>query len=690
MPKLPKSLKFLLLAILSSSLTIILGTSLLLSWQSPTTAARITNRNTIIFVADGLRHGMVNATNMPNLYNVRMKGVDFSNSHSLFPTFTTANASAIATGHYLGDTGDFSNNLYTDYPITSVGGSVTPFIENDAVLTDIDEHFAGNFLNEESFLAAARLAGYNTSAVGKLGPVLIQDVTQGNTKVVPTTVIVDDSTGRAGGVTLRSDVVNSINKNPYFITTYVTPGYTTSAIIAPARTNGCAATEQCSNGLAGTNTTSGTTSPNTIQQNYFVDVLTRAILPTFNTEKKPFAAVYWSRDPDGSQHNQGDSLNSITPGINGPTSLAGIKNADNNLGQILSYLNATDDPNNPGKKLNETTNVFVTSDHGFSTISKQQIDAAGTMTKSYAASLSYPGVNKGFLPKGFVAIDLAHALGETLYDPDTASTAIVNGNGAYTLIDPISGQLSKNGHSLIGGTGIVSNGKVDAKVIVAANGGSDLIYIPSGDPALARKIVDILTQQDYIDGIFADGRFGTIPGALPLSSINLQGTALTPIPAIVVNFKSFINPQCPNTEKTTCYVEIADHALQQGQGQHGSFSRGDTYNNMAAIGPDFKSSFQSSLPVSNADVALTLASILKLDIPSQGTLVGRVLTESLVNSGLSSTAEASSKVLISTPATNGYQTVLNYQILNGKGHPQGAPLHRTRYFDTATSTRTSK
>ena len=48
--------------------------------------------------------------------------------------------------------------------------------------------------------------------------------------------------------------------------------------------------------------------------------------------------VYWSRDPDGSQHNQGDSLNTVTPGINGPTSMAGIKNADDNLAQLRKAL----------------------------------------------------------------------------------------------------------------------------------------------------------------------------------------------------------------------------------------------------------------------------------------------------------------------------------------------------------------
>ena len=38
-------------------------------------------------------------------------GVRFTNTHSLFPTFTTPNASGMATGHMLGDTGDFSNTV---------------------------------------------------------------------------------------------------------------------------------------------------------------------------------------------------------------------------------------------------------------------------------------------------------------------------------------------------------------------------------------------------------------------------------------------------------------------------------------------------------------------------------------------------------------------------------------------------
>ena len=61
--------------------------------------------NVILFVPDGLRGRIVTPQTAPAMAEVRDKGVNFTNPHSLFPTFTTANASAMATGHYLGDTG---------------------------------------------------------------------------------------------------------------------------------------------------------------------------------------------------------------------------------------------------------------------------------------------------------------------------------------------------------------------------------------------------------------------------------------------------------------------------------------------------------------------------------------------------------------------------------------------------------
>jgi hypothetical protein len=61
--------------------------------------------------------------------------------------------------------------------------------------------------------------------------------------------------------------------------------------------------------------TPGTTAANINQQRYFAEVATKVILPAFKASGKPFVLVFWSRDPDGTQDNQGDSLTSWFPGL---------------------------------------------------------------------------------------------------------------------------------------------------------------------------------------------------------------------------------------------------------------------------------------------------------------------------------------------------------------------------------------
>ena len=159
---------------------------------------------------------------------------------------------------------------------------------------------------------------------------------------------------------------------------------------------------------------------------------------------------------------------------------------------------------------------------------------------------------------------------------------------------------------------------------------------------------------------------GPIAGALPMSAAGLKGSALTPAPSIMVGFRSFPTG-CANAE--LCAAEVADTALQQGQGIHGSFSRADTHNFMAAIGPDFKAGFVDPAPVSNADWAPTLRAILHLNLQARGALTGRVMSESLVKGKRVKTV---SRALRSTPAQGGFQTILNEQMVGAE-----------RYFDAA-------
>jgi hypothetical protein len=565
------------------------------------------HRNLILFVPDGLRALSVTPQSAPTMAAIRDKGVNFANSHSLFPTFTMANASGLATGHFLGDTGVFSNTIYTAFPIKSAAGSVTPFIESDPVLGDIDEHFSGNFVDEDTILLTARNQGFGTAAIGKLGPTYMFDHTDRGEH----TIIVDDSTGSPAGVPLSQAMKDALTAAGL-------------PLVAPSRGD---------NGKAGDFKTPGTVVANVVQQGYFADVATKVVLPMLKANNKPFVLVFWSRDPDGTQHNQGDSLLNVTPGINGPTSLAAIKNADDNLAALRKTL---DDLG-----LAANTDIIVSADHGFSTISKES-------KTSPAAKASYKDVPAGLLPPGFVAIDLSQALTMPLNDPDNKNEAVA------------AGTYPKRGNGLIG----ADPAKPD--VVVAANGGSDLVYVPSKDKALTGKIVEALLAQDYISGLFVDSEIGSFPGTLPLSAINIQGAARTPRPAIVINFRSY-STGCDKL--VLCAVNIADTGLQQGQGMHGSFNRADTMNFMAAAGPDFKAGFVNETPVSNADMGKTIAHVLGLKIPFHGVLQGRVVAEALPG-GKAPPVE--NWVERAKPGTDGLTTVL-----------VGQRVGAARYFDAA-------
>ena len=586
-----------------------IGTALLSGGTA--VAQNATPHNVILFVPDGLRGQIVTPQTAPAMAEIRDKGVNFRNSHSLFPTFTTANASAMATGHYLGDTGDFSNTIYTGYPVGPADGTVTPFLEVDPVILDADEHFGGDYLNEETVLKMARAKGYSTAAIGKLGPTLIFDHTDKPGTEGLHSIVIDDSTGGKGGVPLSEEMKTALTKADLPLAT-------------PSRGD---------NGKAGDAKTPGTLVPNTVQQAYFADVASKIVLPMFKQRNKPFVLVFWSRDPDGSQHNTGDSLNTVTPGINGPTSLAGIKNADNNLAQLRKAL---DDLG-----LAASTDIIVSSDHGFSTISKQS-------KTSPSAKIAYDDTPKDFLPMGFLAIDLAKALDLPLYDPNDKNARVAD-----------------NAHPKAG-NGLLGKDPLKPDLVIATNGGSDLIYLPNRDKKLAERTIKALLEQDYISGLFVDDKLGHFPGTLPLSELALKGNAVTPTPSIVINFRSYVEG-C--NEPTNCSVEVADTVLRQGQGMHGSFGRGDTMNFMAAIGPDFKAGYVDALPASNADVGMTVVQLLGLHASASGGLEGRVLSEALPN-GV--TPKASEGKLVSKPAANGLQTIVKYQRVLSQ-----------RYFDAA-------
>jgi predicted AlkP superfamily pyrophosphatase or phosphodiesterase len=78
---------------------------------SPSASAGRATLN-IVLVLDGLRPDTITPEETPNLWRLRQEGVNFTNSHSVFPTVTRVNATAIGTGTLPARNGVVGNSQY--------------------------------------------------------------------------------------------------------------------------------------------------------------------------------------------------------------------------------------------------------------------------------------------------------------------------------------------------------------------------------------------------------------------------------------------------------------------------------------------------------------------------------------------------------------------------------------------------
>jgi arylsulfatase A-like enzyme len=91
--------------------------------------------------------------------------------------------------------------------------------------------------------------------------------------------------------------------------------------------------------------------PNTKQNGYFTKLITDLLLAS---SESPALITFWHTDPDRTTHRQG---------VGHPDAIGALSDADRNLGSILDSLVAT------GRA--DSTNVIVTSDHGFATVAER-------------------------------------------------------------------------------------------------------------------------------------------------------------------------------------------------------------------------------------------------------------------------------------------------------------------------------
>jgi len=558
-------------------------------------------RSVIIFVWDGLRPDAINATDTPNLARLRDGGTELTDNHSTYPTFTMMNSASFATGAFPDATGYFGNVVWqpdakgSDSAGKAVDYRQPVFSEDYGVLDGLKG--AGNqVLLVDTLFAAAQAANLPTVAVGKNGAVYLQDVGRGG-------MLVDEKT------VFPQALAEELQGAGMALPTTTPNAYPAGAIVL-AGTNGnpieFKPLKKLKDGVTSEpGDDSGTQFKGALE--YLVTTYTDYVLP----KKQPRLTMLWLRDPDTTEHNYG---------IGTPNWHDALRNNDRLMGRVLAKL---DELERRG-----TTDVIVVSDHGHSNVSGPQSLFPLRSVRDGAVGDVDAG---GHSVSGIVRIaDLLRRAGFTAFDglgcTNLPAAMGIKSDGAPVYpekLDHDGSVCGKDGQKYQVGAFKVPAQLPEHSLVIAVNGGSDYIYVPDHDPALVKKTVAFLQGRAEVGPIFVDGKYGAIPGTMPLGAIHAENAA-GKSPDIIFSYDYDENAVLEGASGTEMCGILLGNTYR---GMHGSFSPRDVHNMMVAAGPDFRAGFKDPLPSGNVDVAPTVALILGLPLPHAQ---GRPLLETLV------------------------------------------------------------
>ena len=565
--------------------------------------AQPAKRKVIIFVWDGLRPDSINASDTPNLFALREAGVDFTDNHSSYPTFTMINAASFATGGFAGTTGYYGNQLWQPGPEgpDAAGKPVDfqqpVFSEDYAILQDLTTFYRNELFLVETLFEAAQKAGLSTVAIGKTGAAFIQDYKRGGMMLDEKTVLPLDFAKelQAAGIPLPATTPNA---------------YAKGEIVLTAENGDPTAFKQLKRLKDGksADATDISGSPYKAALQYMFDVYVKYVLP----KKNPDLSVVWIRDPDTSQH---------AFGVGSANARDALRSNDLMLGQLRGALKELG--------LETTTDIIVVSDHAHSNISGS---TALFPLRAIQNGEVGPVDPAGYPVSGLVRIaDLMGRAGFSVFDGMgcsylPASMGIkADGTPVYdTFVDTDGTVCGKVGEKYNTGPRKLPAELPPKSVVVAVNGGSDYLYVPDHDAATVAQAVAFLQSLDIVGPIFVASRYGALPGTMPLDFVHIENAAGRS-PDVVFSYDYDENALVNGVRGTEYSGSLLNSA---NRGMHGSFSPIDVHNTLIAHGPDFRENLKNPLPSGNVDVAPTVASILGLRLPKAD---GRPLLEALRN-----------------------------------------------------------
>jgi arylsulfatase A-like enzyme len=258
----------------------------------------------IVIVIDGLRPDAVTPEETPNLWRLRRDGVNFTASHSVFPTVTRVNATAIGTGALPARNGVTGNSQY----VRAVDPAHAFANDDHASLMRLDRVTSGGMVLAKTLGEILHERGRTLAAVssGSTGSALLT-----NARAPQGAGVLINGYWEPGVRVAFPDAVNDE------IARRFPP--------APVRAGNAEAQD---GSVAWTQT-----------------VLRDYVLP----ELKPDVIINWLTEPDHIAHATG-------PGS--PQTRASIRNDDAEIGLLLKRLDEL------GRR--DQTNIIVVSDHGFS------------------------------------------------------------------------------------------------------------------------------------------------------------------------------------------------------------------------------------------------------------------------------------------------------------------------------------
>ena len=555
-------------------------------------------RRVIIFVWDGLRADDLTPEIAPNYFALARSGVVFADHHAVYPTFTMMNSASIATGAYPGVHGFYGNVVYApsakgrNAKGADIDFSAPVFIEDFGVVEAVRDSYQGRLTLVSTMLQAAQAKGLTTVAVGKFGAAFIQDYKRGG-------IILDEDAAMPLGF------AKELQQTGYPLPRNSGNAYEAGALTL-ANDNGDPTApipiQRLKDGQTGNPLDcSGALSRRGFA--YLTDVFVNYILPN----KKPDLTIFWSKEPDATNHAYG-------PGT--CNSIDATRMNDEIIGRVVEKLRQLG--------WEESTDIIITQDHNHSTVS-------GDVAYYPLRAIVDRGIGAhdphGYSVSGFVrTAELLTRDGLKAYDGagcrdiPILSGIMADGTPLSPGKDDQHGNVCGRAQKYTSPSYVVPKPIPAGAVVVAANAGSDYLFVPDGNIETVKAAVVSLQSRLQFGAIFVSDKYGEIAGTLPMSLIKTESSASGRAPDIIVSFSYDENVAVAGRSGVSYASSI------NRRGDHGSFSPTDTHISLMASGPDFASGLHDMLPSSNVDIAPTVARILQFSMPA---VQGRVLEEAL-------------------------------------------------------------